>query len=115
MQVVRMSCGDEMSRKASRLESKSLQQRLTLKFPEAAMDHSRLAGKKRKNPPEHTPPQPTPTKSKRDNKLRALDDIQPRSSEFRQIEASLDITLPPMFIGNPLNGIQDMLDSMLMR
>ena len=104
-----------MSRKATRLESKSLEQRLTLKFPEAAMDHSRLAGKKRKNPPEHAAQPPTPNRSKRDNKLRALDDTQPGSSEFRQVEASLDITLPPMFIGNPLNGIQDMLDSMLMR
>lgn len=79
------------------------------------MDHSRLPGKKRKIHPEHAPQQPTPKRSKRDRKLRALDDTQPLSSEFRQIEASLDITLPPMFIGDPLNGIQDMLDSMLMQ
>lgn len=79
------------------------------------MDHSRLAGKKRKNPPEHAPQQPTPKRSKRHNKPRALDDTQLRSFEFRQVEASLEITLPPMSIGNPLNGIQDMLDSMLMQ
>jgi hypothetical protein len=36
----------------------SLHQRLTLKFPEAAMDRSPLAGKKRKNPPGHAPQQP---------------------------------------------------------
>jgi len=82
------------------------------------MDRSRLAGKKRKNPPEHAPQQPTPKRSKRDkrdNKPRALEDTQLRSLEFRQVEASLEITLPPMFIGDPLNGIQDMLDSMLMQ
>jgi hypothetical protein len=79
------------------------------------MDRSRLAGKKRKNPPEDAPQHTTPKRVKRVNKPRALDDTQLRSSEFRQVEASLVITLPPMFIGNPLNGIQDMLDSMLMQ
>jgi len=88
---------------------------LTLKFLEETMDRGVLAGKKRKNPPEHALQQPVPKRSKRDNRPRAVDDTQLRSSEFRQVEASLDITLPPIFIGNPLNGIQDMLDSMLMQ
>jgi len=88
---------------------------LSLKFPAEAMDRSPLAGKKRKNPPEHAPQQPTPKRTKRDNKTRTFNDTTPRSSEFQQVEASLDITLPPMFIGNPRSGIQDMLDSMLMQ
>jgi DNA-directed RNA polymerase I subunit RPA43 len=88
---------------------------LSLKFPAGAMNRSPLAGKKRKNHPEHALQQPTPSRTKRDNTSRTFKDTTPRSSEFQQVEVSLVITLPPMFIGNPRSGIQDMLDSMLMQ
>lgn len=92
-----------------------VQSLLTAKIPVEGMDRSPLAGKKRKNPPEHAPQQPTPKKSKKDNEPFALDDERHRSSEIREVEASLDITLPPNFIGNSQMGIQGMLDSMLMQ
>lgn len=89
--------------------------RLSLKFPAEAMNRSPLAGKKRKNPLEHALQQPTPSRTKRANKPHTFKGTTPHSSEFQQIQVSLDITLPPMFTKTPRSGVLDMLDSMLMQ
>lgn len=36
-------------------------------------------------------------------------------SEFRVVNASLVLSVPPVFAANPLVGVQEMLDSMVMR
>ncbi len=36
-------------------------------------------------------------------------------SEFRVVNASLVLSVPPVFAANPLVGVQEMLDSMIMR
>ena len=36
-------------------------------------------------------------------------------SEFRIVNASLVLSVPPVFAANPLAGVQEMLDSMVMR
>ena len=36
-------------------------------------------------------------------------------SEFRIVNASLVLSVPPVFAANPLVGVQEMLDSMIMR
>lgn len=36
-------------------------------------------------------------------------------SEFRLVNASLVVSIPPVFAGNPRAGVEEMLDSMIMR
>ncbi|KAF9461308.1 hypothetical protein BDZ94DRAFT_1310738 [Collybia nuda] len=50
-----------------------------------------------------------PAKDKRDKKGKA------RDTEFHVVRASLMLSIPPMFASNPRVGVEEMLDSMIMR
>lgn len=51
-------------------------------------------------------------KGKKDKgKARAVDD----GSEFRVMQASMVVSIPPVFANNLQAGVEDMLDSLLMR
>jgi len=62
-----------------------------------------MSGLKRKDPI----PNSTPAKRRRESH----DD----QSEFRVVNASLVLSVPPVFAANPRAGAQEMLDSMIMR
>lgn len=37
------------------------------------------------------------------------------SKEFNRVRASMTISLPPIFVQDPIEGIEEMLDSMILR
>ena len=77
--------------------------------------------KKRKQQSDDPIPGPSPKKIKRDKKLKksslgvAKKDRKTRHYEFNLVRASLDVSLAPVFMSNPRAGVEEMLDSMVMR
>ncbi|KAF8993697.1 hypothetical protein BDQ17DRAFT_1252550 [Cyathus striatus] len=65
--------------------------------------------KKRKQP--STDPAQSPSKKPKKSRSSHLS----RDKQFNTIHASLVISIPPVFAGNPASGVQEMLDSMVMR
>jgi DNA-directed RNA polymerase I subunit RPA43 len=46
---------------------------------------------------------------------RTKNEAKPRDTEFHVVKASLVLSIPPIFAGNPRAGVEEMLDSMVMR
>lgn len=65
----------------------------------------------------HTPDDdvgPSTKKSKKERKHKHKD-AQRLSEEFALVKASLVVSIPPVFASNPAQGVEEMLDSMIMR
>ena len=80
------------------------------------------ASKKRKPAAAHPDPQPTKKAKitvKNGEKSKTKDKGKARESdaeaEFQTVTASLVVSVPPIFASNPHAGVQEMLDSMIMR
>lgn len=61
---------------------------------------------KRKDALYSTPNEPSPKKLKESHVY---------DSEFRVVKSSLVLSVPPVFAANPRAGVEEMLDSMIMR
>lgn len=70
---------------------------------------STMPGEKRKIPPEGALSPPNRKKHKRS---KHSDDSH---SEFKIVTVSMCVTIPPMFCQAPRKGVEEMLDSMVMR
>lgn len=59
----------------------------------------------------------TPSKkSKREEKQVKKDQKgKPRDTQFHVVKTSLVLSIPPIFASNPRTGVEEMLDSMVMR
>lgn len=44
-----------------------------------------------------------------------LKDAHPSDAEFQVVRAALALSVPPVFAANPRAGVEEMLDSMIMR
>lgn len=73
--------------------------------------------KKRKQATDSEPHNATPSKkSKKAKKDKGKGKSKSGGeSEFRVIKASLIVSIPPIFASNPRAGVEELLDSMLMR
>ena len=57
-------------------------------------------------------------KKDKKGKHKALDvllQVPHSHSEFKLVKASIMMSIPPIFANNPLNGAEEMLDSLVMR
>lgn len=63
-----------------------------------------------------TPPQKfKKSKTDKGNKKTVKGKSKDSSSEFKVVHASLVVSVPPVFASNPRAGVEEMLDSMVMR
>jgi len=60
------------------------------------------------NPSKRTKKEGKPDRGKRDKKYK-------KGQEFHVVSASLVVSIPPIFASNPTAGVEEMLDSMVMR
>lgn len=75
--------------------------------------------KKRKHPASTIEAEGPTKKYKKDAKTKKVKKDKGKAkesdTEFQIIKASLVVSIPPVFAGNPRTGVEEMLDSMIMR
>ncbi|KAG7446366.1 uncharacterized protein BT62DRAFT_114992 [Guyanagaster necrorhizus] len=103
---------------ATKFSADRPRERAKIFLPHSPMSSSTISQKKRKN----TSPAPgglPVKKTKRDNdyanKKTKDKKGKGRESDFHVVQASLVLSIPPKFADNPKSGVNEMLDSMVMR
>lgn len=86
------------------------------KLPELESPHAASSSKKAKTKSQTLVDSdivPSVEKKKKKSKKHHKDDVS--NQEFVRVKASMTISLPPIFVQDPTEGIEEMLDSMILR